>query len=203
MGEPGLRERKKQRTRTAIAEAAYRLFETRGYDATTVTEIAAAADVSPATFFNHFPTKEAVLFAEGGGLLDVGLASIAARPADAQVGVVLAEAMRAMLREMAGGLRDPSGALEATRIRLLMSVPSLRAATLQRLFEVEDRLARALAEAFPAELDEVRAAILVGGLCGALFAGGRAAMRADKTFQDAVDGALDLAIKAAGDLPQG
>ncbi|PXX71797.1 TetR family transcriptional regulator [Nocardia tenerifensis] len=200
MGEPGLRELKKQRTKAAIAQAAYRLFDAQGYDETTVTEIAAAAEVSPATFFNHFPTKEAVLFAEGGELLDVGLASIAARPDGAHIGDVLAESMHAILREMAGGPRDPSGELEAARLRLLMSVPSLRAATLQRLFEVEDRLAQALSAAFPDVIDDVRAAVLVGGLCGALFAGGRAAMRAGGTFQEAIDGALALAISAAGDL---
>ncbi|MEU8899390.1 TetR/AcrR family transcriptional regulator [Nocardia sp. NPDC048505] len=199
MAEPGLRERKKQRTRMAITEAAYRLFETHGFEETTVTEIAAAAEVSPATFFNHFPTKEAVLFAEGGDLVEIGLAAVAGRSTDASVGVVLADAMRAILREMAGGPRDPSGGLEATRVRLLMSVPSLRAATLQRLFEVEDRLARALCAAFPTKLDEVQAAILVGGLCGALFAGGRAAMREGGTFEQAIDGALALALRAADD----
>ncbi|WP_194831855.1 TetR/AcrR family transcriptional regulator [Nocardia sp. XZ_19_369] len=200
MGEPGLRERKKQRTRVAIAEAAYRLFETKGYDETTVTEIAAAADVSPATFFNHFPTKEAVLFAEGGALLDVGLATIEQRDAAASVGEVLADAMRAILAEMVGGPRDPSGELEAARLRLLMSVPALRGATLQRLFEVEDRLARALCAAFPGQLDPVRAATLVGGLCGAMFAGGRAALREGRVFQAAVDGAIDQTIRAATDL---
>ncbi|WP_280392659.1 TetR/AcrR family transcriptional regulator [Nocardia brasiliensis] len=198
MAEPGLRERKKQRTRMAITEAAYRLFEAQGYDETTVVEIAVAADVSPATFFNHFPTKESVIFAEGGELVDIGLASIAGRSADAQVGDVLAEAMRAMLRHMEGGLRDPGGDLEAARIRLLMTVPTLRSAMLQRLYAVEDQLAAGLCAAFPGEIDEMRAAILVGGLCGALSAGGRAAMRKGGTFQDAIEDALDYATRGAG-----
>jgi AcrR family transcriptional regulator len=62
--EPGLRERKKQRTRRLIAETARELFAERGFDAVTVAEVARAAEVSEGTVFNYFPTKEQLFYGE-------------------------------------------------------------------------------------------------------------------------------------------
>jgi AcrR family transcriptional regulator len=62
MSEPGLRERKKQRTRELIADTARRLFVERGFDRVPVTEIARQAEVSEATVYNYFPRKEDLLY---------------------------------------------------------------------------------------------------------------------------------------------
>jgi len=78
----GLRERKKQRTREQIVEAAFGLFGERGYQATTVADIAAAADIAPRTFFAYFPSKEAVVFHDFDVLFASLKAAIEGRPSD-------------------------------------------------------------------------------------------------------------------------
>jgi AcrR family transcriptional regulator len=75
----GLRERKKQRTREQIAEAAFRLFRERGYQGTTIADIAAEAEIAPRTFFAYFPSKEAVVFHNFDAILASLQASMEAR----------------------------------------------------------------------------------------------------------------------------
>ena len=76
----GLRSRKKARTRVAIEDAALELFEERGYEATTVEEIAARAEVSTTTFFRYFPTKAEVLLSDHGEQLPALHRAIVERP---------------------------------------------------------------------------------------------------------------------------
>ena len=77
-----LRERKKLAAWRAIRAAALQLFDERGYEATTIEDIAAAADVSRATFFNYFASKEAVVFDQDPGERDNWRALMSARPPD-------------------------------------------------------------------------------------------------------------------------
>ena len=78
--QPGLRERKKQRTRETIAGAARQLFAERGYHATTLPDIAEAADVSTRTIFAYFPSKEDILFSDFALMKDALAQALAERP---------------------------------------------------------------------------------------------------------------------------
>src|SRR3712207_3821644 len=96
----GLRERKKQRTREAIVGAAMRLFAERGYDATTITDIAAAADIAPRTFFAYFPSKEAVVFHDFDEVYEGFAERLRSRP----LGETAFDALRAWVSDsLAGG----------------------------------------------------------------------------------------------------
>src|SRR5579871_1588889 len=90
---PGLRERKKARTRASIREHALRLIREQGYDATTVDQIAEAAEISPSTFFRYFPTKEDVVLQDDFDILAVG--SFLEQPAE----LSLVGAFRAATKE--------------------------------------------------------------------------------------------------------
>ena len=88
----GLRERKKARTKAAIREHAMRLFQKQAYQATTVEQIAEAAEVSPSTFFRYFPTKEDVVLTDDDDPLI--LAAFRAQPAELSPVAALRAAMR-------------------------------------------------------------------------------------------------------------
>jgi AcrR family transcriptional regulator len=92
----GLRERKKQRTRQQIIEAAMGLFAERGYHATTIADIAAAAEVAPRTFFSYFPSKEAVVFHN----VDRDLDGLASALRDRLPGETVFEALRRWIDAM-------------------------------------------------------------------------------------------------------
>jgi len=94
--EPGRRQRKKQATRDDLMDHAARLFDERGFDAVTTTDIAEAADVSQRTFFRHFPSKEAVLYGHADVLRRRLLDEFANRPGQESVVDSVIAAVRAM-----------------------------------------------------------------------------------------------------------
>jgi len=109
VGVVGLRERKKARTREALEEAALDLFSRHGFDHTTVEEIADVCEVSPRTFFRYYPTKEAVLFADGDLRRERLLSVIAHRPADEPPLL----ALHAGMRELALDYQDARSRMDA------------------------------------------------------------------------------------------
>ena len=162
----GLRERKKQRTRQALIDAAVRLFEERGYEATTVADIAAAAEVTPRTFFLHFPAKEAVVFANSPSRLELGLGVLASRRPGEPVRNLLVRAMTEMIQDTWES--DLASGLGVLRVRLLVTSPALRASLFTGLFAAQGELAAVLQSVSPDELDDIDAAALVGALVGAV-----------------------------------
>ncbi|WP_203863083.1 TetR/AcrR family transcriptional regulator [Plantactinospora mayteni] len=166
---PGLRERKKQRTRRELIEAALHLFDTRGYEATTVAEIAAAAEVSRATFSNYFSSKEEIVFADGPLRAELLAEAIERRaPGDPPVSVLLGAVKQ--LLGASGWSLDPASGLVSVRARLIASVPALRARALLEVAALQGQWSALLVAAFAGELDEVEAAALTGAVIGAVFA---------------------------------
>ncbi len=159
-----LRERKKIKTRQAIRQAAYRLFEEQGYDATTVEQIAAAAEVSPSTFFRYFPTKEdVVLTDEYDPLMQAALLE---RPADEPIVESLRHSTVALLRQMfAEGGQDREEILH--RLRLSQEVPAIRARMSENMSDTCRTMATALAKQRGRDANELEIRVLVGAVVGA------------------------------------
>jgi AcrR family transcriptional regulator len=100
--ELGVRERKKQAARTALTEAALRLFQANGFDATTVNDIARLAKMSPRTFFRYFETKEDVVFQEAPYQLEALRRFLADRPSSETNAVALRAALTAFAEVLEG-----------------------------------------------------------------------------------------------------
>lgn len=159
---PGLRERKKIRTRTAIRTATYELIEHQGYDATTIEQIAERAEVSPSTVFRYFPSKEDIVLTDE---YDTALEEdLRARPADEP----WLDSLRYVLRKAIGvsGAEEP----EVTRLRsrLMLEVPAVRSRMIESMSETGRLLCRVIAERTgrdSADLEvRVYAMSLIGGL---------------------------------------
>jgi len=130
---PGLRERKKAATRKAIHDGAIRLFGEQGFAGTTIDQIAEAADVSRATVFHYFPTKESIVFGDA----PQAIAALAALLEDAPEVV---PAVREWLRGLTGWI-EPDLQLQR---RLAREVPDIAAHRLRVLDGIEDVVAEAL-----------------------------------------------------------
>ncbi|MFJ2715944.1 TetR family transcriptional regulator [Streptomyces sp. NPDC087437] len=144
---PGLRERKKRRTRDALLRAALELFTTQGYERTTVDEIAEAVDVSQRTFFRYFPNKEEAAFAVQEIVEAHFVDSLRARPP----GEAPLEALRRGLLEGWDTISDAVGSVVPVELylrmfRVIESTPALFAEHLRRSAETEEQIARLLAE---------------------------------------------------------
>ncbi|GGL01155.1 TetR/AcrR family transcriptional regulator [Nocardia jinanensis] len=188
--EVGLRELKKERTRRALLRAAYRLFEEKGYDQTTTTEIARAAEVSSGTFFNYFATKEELVLGDRSAIIEAGLRVLRRRDPGEVPADLVARAFDAMLATEQGD--DPGDEVGQSRARLLFTVPALYGAVLQRTFASQERMAEALRASFPGELDDLQAATIVGAFVGAGMAAVRAAADRDKPLTPALMSAIHL-----------
>jgi AcrR family transcriptional regulator len=142
--ELGLRARKKEQTRRAIAEAAGKLFAERGFDAVTVAEVARAADVSEGTVFNYFPTKEDLVYDQMEVFEAVLIDTVRQRPP----GESVFSAFRGVVLGRSRGLEDENrGEIIAKAARLIAGSPALQA----REREIVARSTQTLADLIRAE----------------------------------------------------
>ncbi|MEU6717871.1 TetR/AcrR family transcriptional regulator [Nonomuraea sp. NPDC046802] len=173
----GLREQRKLRTRRALMESALRLFMAKGYESTTVAEIAAAAEVSPATFFNYFPGKEEVIFADRLAQAEALAQALGEHHAGETPAQALLRALHRMLDSPEWTMDPEAGDLVLARIRLIATVPALSARALLEVAELQTRWSADLTAAFPGELDAFEADVLTGAAIGAILAVGGRALR--------------------------
>ncbi|MFQ6392613.1 helix-turn-helix domain-containing protein [Nocardia sp. KC 131] len=164
-----LRDRKRERTRRALLEASVELFEERGYEETTVADIAAAAEVGTRTFFNYFASKEELLFPEQDERVRAAVVAIGSRRPGERPVEVLLRALRAAGDNPGEHLVDDlSARIAALRAQVSRIVPAVSGRAAHAQLVAQREIARQLHMAFPSELDEVGAAALVGAVVGAV-----------------------------------
>ncbi len=161
-----LRERKKDQTRDALARAAIELFQEKGYEATTVAEIARAASVSRRTFFRYFPTKDALLFVDNSDHLERFREILEAREPGDTMGDPI---RRACLAQANDYMRDRDQVV--ARARIIESSPGLSKQERQQDLLWEQAITEALvASRSPSATTERRARMLAGAIVGAMRA---------------------------------
>ncbi len=148
--------------------AAIALFTEQGYEQTTVAQIAAAADVSTRTFFDHFPTKEDVLFMHATERTELVKHMIESCDGSETPGELLVRVLKENLLTTVWNQDIVSGAV-TLRLKLIKTVPAIQAFALQRLLEVEEQLTDALCAAYPDRLTRYEAAVMVGSTIGGIL----------------------------------
>jgi AcrR family transcriptional regulator len=141
-----LRAQRRAETQRAIQAHAVRLFTERGYDATTVTDVAEAAGVSPMTVYRHFPTKEdLVLIDQHGRLVAERIAALsAAQPLVRRIGSALIDSAATLTGGGHGDDLTTNGRFLLARLRLMISTPALRAKHLDNHYALQRAIVDAL-----------------------------------------------------------
>ena len=161
---PGLRERKKIRTRETIRREAFRLIQENGYAATTVEQIAEAAEVSPSTFFRYFPTKESVVLADDTD--PVILNALEEQPPDLSPSQAVRHAYQAAMANLSEDQRE----FENARQRLMFSIPELKAAMYDEYYRTITAFAEAVGRRIGRDSGDFELRVFAGALTGAMMA---------------------------------
>ena len=161
---PGLRERKKARTRTSIQEHAIRLFREQGYADTTVEEIAEAAEVSPTTVYRYFPTKSDLVIYDD--LDEPMMAALRSQPPEMSA----VQAMRHAVVDVFGGAMGAGLELQRDRADLIRSEPDLRSAMLDEFIRSLRLMAGMIGQRAGSAADEDEILALSGAVLGVTLA---------------------------------
>jgi AcrR family transcriptional regulator len=162
---PGLRERKRQQTRERLTRVAMALFLERGFEATTLDDIAAAADISRRNFFHYFASKEDVVFAWQEESTAALVAAIAARPADESMLTAAENAITAMVRQL-----EPGEAIAMACLK--RDNPALQARDQVKYEKLERALAEALGKRAGHKTEKLQARLAAMIATGAMRIGG-------------------------------
>jgi AcrR family transcriptional regulator len=159
----GLRERKKARTRAAIREHALRLFREQGYQRTTVEQIAAAAEVSPSTFFRYFPTKEDLVLQD-----DMDTRMVEAFEQQPP-GLGPIAAVRSALREALESYSEADLDVIRQTTTLTMTVPEVRARAMDEFARTIAVISEALAKRAGRPADDLAVRTVAGAVIGVIM----------------------------------
>jgi AcrR family transcriptional regulator len=185
---PGLRERKKIKTREAIRAATYGLIREQGYDTTTVEQIADRAEVSPSTVFRYFPVKEDIVLTDAYD--PVLLAELRARPADEPWPV----SVRYVLRKVIGQGVEAEPEAARLRTRLMSEVPAVHSRMLESVSVTGRLLGRAIADRAGLDPEALELRVLSASLVAGLMEVSRywAEHGHEENLADLVERALDV-----------